>query len=36
MVLLMVVLTAMFFLIADQIISRVVRFILGAGQQVSG
>lgn len=36
MVLLMVVLTAMFFLVADQIISRVVRFIIGSGQQVSG
>jgi preprotein translocase subunit SecE len=36
MVLLMVVLTAVFFLIADQIIATVIQFLLGSGQQASG
>jgi preprotein translocase subunit SecE len=36
MVLVMVALTSIFFLVADQIILRVVQFILGAGQQISG
>jgi preprotein translocase subunit SecE len=36
MVLIMVTLTAIFFLIADQIIAAVVRYILGAGQQPPG
>jgi preprotein translocase subunit SecE len=35
MVLLMVVLTAIFFLIADQIIATVIQFLLGPGRQVS-
>ena len=35
MVLLMVVLTAMFFLIADQIIATIIQFLLGPGRQVS-
>ncbi len=33
MVLLMVTLTAVFFLVADQIIATVIRFLLGSGQQ---
>ena len=36
MVLIMVSLTAIFFLIADQVIATVVKFILGAGQQLPG
>lgn len=36
MVIVMVALIAIFFLIADQIIARVVQFILGTGQQLSG
>jgi preprotein translocase subunit SecE len=36
MVLLMVALTAVFFLVADQIILRVVQFVLGSGQRVGG
>ena len=36
MVLVMVALTSIFFLLADQIILRVVQFILGAGQHISG
>jgi preprotein translocase subunit SecE len=36
MVLVMVALTSIFFLVADQIILRVVQFILGTGQQIAG
>jgi preprotein translocase subunit SecE len=36
MVLLMVTLTAVFFLVTDQIILRVVQFVLGSGQRVGG
>jgi preprotein translocase subunit SecE len=36
MVLLMVALTAVFFLVADQIIATVIQFLLGSGQQASG
>jgi preprotein translocase subunit SecE len=36
MVLVMVALTSIFFLVADQIILRVVQFILGTGQQITG
>ena len=36
MVLVMVALTSIFFLVADQIILRVVQFILGTGQQFVG
>jgi len=36
MVLVMVALTSIFFLVADQIILRVVEFILGSGQRVPG
>jgi preprotein translocase subunit SecE len=36
MVLVMVALTAVFFLVADQIILRVVQVILGSGQRVPG
>lgn len=36
MVLVMVALTAIFFLIADQIILRIVQFILGSGPRVPG
>jgi preprotein translocase subunit SecE len=36
MVLFMVALTAVFFLVTDQIILRVVQFILGSGQRVAG
>jgi preprotein translocase subunit SecE len=36
MVLVMVALTSIFFLVADQIILRVVQFILGTGQQLAG
>jgi preprotein translocase subunit SecE len=36
MVLVMVALTSIFFVVADQIILRVVQFILGAGQQLPG
>jgi preprotein translocase subunit SecE len=36
MVLVMVALTSIFFLIADQIIAAVVKYILGAGQQLPG
>ena len=36
MVLVMVALTSIFFLIADQIIGYAVRFILGAGQRIPG
>jgi preprotein translocase subunit SecE len=36
MVLLMVVLTAIFFLIADQLIAAVIQFLLGPGRQASG
>jgi preprotein translocase subunit SecE len=36
MVLVMVALTSIFFLVADQIILRVVQFILGTGQQIPG
>jgi preprotein translocase subunit SecE len=36
MVLIMVTLTSIFFLVADQIILRVVQFILGTGQQLPG
>jgi preprotein translocase subunit SecE len=36
MVLVMVALTSIFFLVADQIILRVVQFILGTGQQIVG
>ena len=36
MVLVMVALTSIFFLVADQIIASVIQFILGAGQQLPG
>ena len=36
MVLIMVALTSIFFLVADQIILRVVQFILGTGRQLQG
>ena len=36
MVLVMVALTSIFFLVADQIILRVVQFILGTGQHIPG
>jgi preprotein translocase subunit SecE len=36
MVIIMVALTSIFFLIADQIIFRVVQFILGTAQQIPG
>jgi preprotein translocase subunit SecE len=36
MVLVMVALTSIFFVVADQIILRVVQFILGVGQQIPG
>jgi preprotein translocase subunit SecE len=36
MVLVMVALTSMFFLVADQIIGYAVHFILGAGQRIPG
>jgi len=36
MVLVMVALTSIFFLVADQIILHVVQFILGAGQRAPG
>jgi len=36
MVLVMVALTSIFFLVADQIILHVVQFILGPGQRVPG
>jgi len=36
MVLVMVALTSIFFVVADQIILRVVQFILGAGQHIPG
>lgn len=36
MVIVMVALISIFFMIADQIILRVVQFILGTGQQLSG
>jgi preprotein translocase subunit SecE len=35
MVLVMVALTSIFFVVADQVILRVVHFILGTGQQIS-
>jgi preprotein translocase subunit SecE len=36
MVLVMVALTSIFFLVSDQIIASVVKYILGAGQQLPG
>ena len=36
MVLIMVTLTSIFFVVADQIILRVVQFILGTGQPIPG
>jgi preprotein translocase subunit SecE len=36
MVLVMVALTSIFFLVADQIIAAVIKYILGAGQQLPG
>jgi preprotein translocase subunit SecE len=36
MVLVMVALTSIFFMVADQIIAAVVRYILGVGQQLPG
>ncbi|HWE20041.1 MAG TPA: preprotein translocase subunit SecE [Hyphomicrobiaceae bacterium] len=36
MVLVMVALTSIFFMVADQIILHVVQFILGTGQRIAG
>jgi preprotein translocase subunit SecE len=36
MVIVMVALTSIFFLVADQVILHIVQFILGAGQRVPG
>jgi preprotein translocase subunit SecE len=36
MVLIMVALTSIFFMVADQIIATVVKYILGAGQSLPG
>jgi preprotein translocase subunit SecE len=36
MVLVMVALTSIFFVVADQIILHVVQFILGTGQRIAG